>query len=210
LLWKGRNKQKLEWPKAFPRPVALDDSHLHHSATTIEQFARSRKFSGCEKDALLAELAQHLDLDYQELCRMRVMHLITPAEARELAARGVDLQYHTHRHRVYRGRQRMFTELDDNRRRIATFTSNEPRHFCYTAGFYLPEYPDYLKDYGMLSATTSDPGLCTSRTNPHLLPRVLDKMGVSELEFRTWLDGTADLLPKRNAGMDKGQLVEED
>jgi peptidoglycan/xylan/chitin deacetylase (PgdA/CDA1 family) len=210
LLWKGRHKQELEWPNVFPRPIALDDSHRHQSTVTIEQFARSRKLSGFEKDALLAELAERLDIDYQELCRKRVMHLVTPEEARELASRGVDLQYHTHRHRVYRGRERMFTELRDNRRRITTFSANEPRHFCYTAGFYLPEYPDYLKDYGMLSATTSDAGLCTARTNPHLLPRVLDNMGVSDLEFRTWLDGTADLLPKRDSVMDKGQLVEED
>jgi peptidoglycan/xylan/chitin deacetylase (PgdA/CDA1 family) len=210
LLWKGRDRQELEWPTVFPSPIALDDSHHHRWAATLEQFALSRKLSGCEKDALLAQLAERLDIDYQELCRKRVMHLITPEEARELAARGVDLQYHTHRHRVYRGRQRMFAELRDNRRRITTFTSNEPRHFCYTNGFYLPEYPDYLNDYGMLSATTCDPGLCTARTNPLLLPRLLDSMGLSDLEFRTWLDGTADLLPKRQSGMDNSQLIEED
>lgn len=209
LLWMGRRKQQLEWPEMFPTAVALDDAGRQRAAATIKQFAISRKFSGREKDDLLAQLAGRLDIDYQELCRKRLMHLITPEEARELAVRGVDLQYHTHRHRVYRSRERMFAELQDNRRRIATFTSHEPRHFCYTGGFYLPEYPVYLKEYGMLSATTCKPGLCTARTNPLLLPRLVDTRGLSDLEFRAWLEGTADLLPKRATEMSEGQLLEE-
>ena len=210
LLWKGRLKQHLEWPEVFPAPVALNDSGLQCAASMIKQFALSRKLSGREKDDLLARLAQRMGIDYQDLCRKRVLHLITPEEARELAARGVDLQYHTHRHRVYRSRERMFSELQDNHRRIATFTSNEPRHFCYTGGFYLPEYLVYLKEYGMLSATTCKPGLCTARTNPLLLPRLVDTMGISDLEFRAWLKGTADLLPKRPTEMSEGQLLEEE
>jgi hypothetical protein len=104
----------------------------------------------------------------------------------------------------------MFAELQDNRRRIVTFTSNEPRHFCYTGGFHLPEYSVYLKEYGMLSATTCKAGLCTARTDPLLLPRLVDFTGLSDLEFRAWLEGTADLLPRRPHEMSEGQLVEEE
>jgi peptidoglycan/xylan/chitin deacetylase (PgdA/CDA1 family) len=210
LLWNGRYKQQLVWPGVLPTPVSLDDDGRQGAVSAIKQFAKSRKLSGREKDGLLAQLAGRLDIDYEELCRKRVLHLITPEEARELAAGGVDLQYHTHRHRVYRNRDRMFQELQDNRRRIATFTSTEPRHFCYTGGFYLLEYPAYLKEYGMLSATTCKPGLCTAGTNPFLLPRLVDTMGLSDLEFRAWLDGTADLLPKRATEMSEGQLMEEE
>lgn len=210
LLWKGRHKQRLEWPEIFPVPTALDDAGRQRAIAMIQQFAISRKLSGSAKDDLLARLAGRLDIDYQELSRRRVMHLITPAEATELAARGVDLQYHTHRHRVYRKRERLFAELQDNRRSIAMFTSSEPRHFCYTGGFYLPEYPEYLKEYGMLSATTCEAGLCTARSNLLLLPRVVDTMGLSDLEFRSWLAGTAGLLPRRRYEMSEGQLVEEE
>jgi peptidoglycan/xylan/chitin deacetylase (PgdA/CDA1 family) len=209
MLWKGRGKQQLEWPEVFQTPIALDEAGRQRATAAIRQFALSRKLSAREKDDLLAELAGRLDLDYEELCRKRVMHLITPSEARELADRGVDLQYHTHRHRVYRSRERMFAELQDNCRRIALFTSQQPRHFCYTGGFYLPEYPAFLKEYGMLSATTCDPGLCTAQTNPMLLPRVLDSTGLSDLEFRAWLEGAAELLPRRQSGMSEGQLMEE-
>jgi peptidoglycan/xylan/chitin deacetylase (PgdA/CDA1 family) len=210
LLWKGRHKQQLEWPEVFLAPVALNDAGRQRAIATIKQFAKSHKLSGREKDDLLAGLAARLEIDYQELCQKRVMHLIRPEEARDLADRGVDLQYHTHRHRVYRSRERMFAELQDNRRRIAMFTAREPRHFCYTGGFYLPEYPSYLKEYGMLSATTCEPGLCTTRSNPLLLPRLVDTPGLSDLEFRAWLDGTADLLPKRRSEMSKDQLLEEE
>jgi hypothetical protein len=120
------------------------------------------------------------------------------------------LQYHTHRHRVYRSRERMFTELEDNRRRISAYTPNEPRHFCYTGGFYLPEQVGYLKDYGIVSATTCEAGLCVAKTNPLLLPRLVDSPGLSDLEFRGWLMGTAGLLPTRHYEMSEGQLVEEE
>ena len=209
LLWKGRGRKELEWPDLFPAPVTLDAVGRKSAAFAIRQFAMSRQLSGREKDKLLAALAARLNIDYSELCGKRVMHLLTPAEATELANRGVDLQYHTHRHRVYRSRERMFSELEDNRRWITKFAAREPRHFCYTAGFYLPEYPGYLKDYGMLSATTCRPGLCTHANNPFLLPRLVDTTGLSELEFRAWLSGTADLLPRRDTPMGEGQLLEE-
>ncbi len=210
LLWKGRQNKKLEWPEMFPAPVVLDDQGRQDAAAMISQSVISRKLSGQEKDNLLAQLAERLDIDYPDLCRRRLFHLITPAEAEELAVRGVDLQYHTHRHRVYGSRERMFVELEDNRRRIVKFTSIEPRHFCYTGGFYLPEYPAYLKEYGMLSAATCKPGLCTARTNPMLLPRLVDTMGLSDLEFRSWLAGTAGLLPTRPYEMSDGQLLSEE
>jgi peptidoglycan/xylan/chitin deacetylase (PgdA/CDA1 family) len=208
LLWKGLHKKQLEWPEVFRDPVELDDIGRRRASAIIKQFAISHKLSSLEKDDLLARLADRMEIDYQELCRRRVLHLITPEEARELAARGVDLQYHTHRHRVYRSRERMFAELEDNRRRIAMYTANEPHHFCYTGGFYLPEYPEYLREYGILSATTCKSGLCTPQTNPLLLPRLVDTMGLSDLEFRAWLSGTAGLLPKRPYEMSEGQLVE--
>jgi peptidoglycan/xylan/chitin deacetylase (PgdA/CDA1 family) len=210
LLWKGRGKQPLEWPEVFPAPVELDDAGRQRATAAIKQLATSRKLSAREKDDLLARLAERLGIDYQELCRNRVMHLITPEEAKEMVARGLDLQYHTHRHRVYRSRERMIAELRDNRRRIEMFTSREPRHFCYTGGFYLPEYLDYLEKYGILSATTCKSGFCTARTNPLLLPRLVDTTGLSDLEFRAWLEGSADLLPRRRYRMSDGQLVEEE
>jgi peptidoglycan/xylan/chitin deacetylase (PgdA/CDA1 family) len=210
LLWKARAGKQLDWPEVLGTPVALDDAGRRGAVATIKQFALQRKLSGREKDDLLAQLADLLGLDYQDLCRKRVLHLVTPEEATELATRGADLQYHTHRHRVYRSRERMFAELQDNRRRIVAYTSKEPRHFCYTGSFYLPQHPGYLREYGIQSATTLDRGLCTAHTDPLLLPRIGDGMALSDLEFRAWVAGTAEFLPRRRIKMSEGQLMEEE
>ena len=220
LLWKARGNpekrqrgdagQKLEWPEVLGAPFALDDAGRRGAVAAIKQFALKRKLSGREKDDLLARLAERLGLDYEELCRKRVLHLVTPEEATELATRGADLQYHTHRHRVYRSRERMFAELEDNRRRLVSYTSKEPRHYCYTGSFYLPQHPGYLREYGIQSATTLARGLCTARSDPFLLPRIGDGMALSDLEFRAWLAGTAEFMPRRRIKMSEGQLTEEE
>jgi peptidoglycan/xylan/chitin deacetylase (PgdA/CDA1 family) len=199
LLWKGRLRQSLHWPDVLPRPFALDSAGRQAASAAIKGFALARKLSGPEKDALLSELARRLGIDYEDLCQRRVLHLITPAEARTLAARGLDLEYHTHRHTVYRAREQMFAELDDNRRRLETYSDNPPLHYCHPRGFYLREHLQHLAEYGIRTATTCVSGLCTARTHPLLLPRYLDRMSISELEFRSWLAGTSSLLRLRRS-----------
>ena len=208
LLWKGRDRKQLEWPEILASPVPLDEPGRGQAASRLKEYAIERKLSGREKDQLLAALSSRLGIDYEQLCRERVLQLVTPSEASDLGARGVDIQYHTHRHRMYRSRERMFAELEENRQRIARFTSAEPKHFCYTGGFYLPEHPGYLRDYGIVSATTCEQGLGAAGTNPMLLPRLVDTPGLSDLEFRAWLSGAADLLPQRPHRMSEGQLAD--
>ena len=205
LLWKGRLQQSLLWPEVFPVPCAVDSVAGREAATAaIRGFASSRQLSAHEKDQLLARLAERLGIDYEDLCQRRVLHLMTSAEARTLAARGLDLEYHTHRHRVYQGRADAFAELDDNRRVLETLTTQRPQHFCYAGGSYLPEHLTHLAAYGIRSATTCSRGLCTARTHPLLLPRLVDTMAVSDLEFRSWLAGTASLFPPRAQTMGEG------
>jgi len=210
LLWKGRGTKRLEWPEVFASPVTLDDVGRTTAMAAIRKFASTGKLSAREKDSLLVQLAERLDIDYDDLCRKRILHLITPQEARALTAKGLDLQLHTHRHRVYRARQHMFAELDDNRQRVEACGSHAPQHFCYPSGFYLPEHLEHLAAYGISSATTCFRGLCDVGTDPLQLPRLCDRSGISELEFRSWLAGIASLLPQRPEKMDEGQLVEVD
>jgi peptidoglycan/xylan/chitin deacetylase (PgdA/CDA1 family) len=210
LLWKGRNRKVLDWPGVLGAPADPGDPGGRLRATReIIAFALRSKLSGRDKDGLLQQLSGRLGIDYDELCRKRLLHLITPAEAREMAAQGLDVQYHTHRHRVYRSQERFHRELDDNKQRIAAVTAVEPRHFCYTGGFYLPQFPSILEAYGIRSATTCDPGFCTPESHPMLLPRFLDATPVSDVEFRAWLSGTAAFLPRRRYAAAGGQLVEE-
>jgi peptidoglycan/xylan/chitin deacetylase (PgdA/CDA1 family) len=209
LLWKAASVGHLDWPEALPSPIALDENGRNAALRAIRNFTLERKLSGREKDELLSRLAVKLGIDYEALCRKRLLHIMTPAEARQLASEGVDIQLHTHRHRVWRRREKFFSELDDNRKRIADISPVEPRHFCYTGGFYLPEFSGYLEEYGIRSATTCELGLCSRKSNPMQLPRLVDTSGVSGVEFRGWVSGVADLLPRRPYVMSEGQLAEE-
>ena len=211
LLWKARGRGTFEWKDVLSVPAELGDPQQRAAATRqIKAVALARRLSGREKDGLLQQLASRLGIDYEDLCRKRVLHLVTPAEAREMVAQGLDVQYHTHRHRVYRTQEPFHRELDDNRQRIASVTPAPPRHFCYTGGVYLPQFPAILKAYGIESATTCDFGLCTPDSDPMLLPRYLDGTPISDLEFRGWLYGTASFLPRRTYPAAEGQLMEEE
>ena len=190
LLWKGRGAGHLCWPEVFPAPVELDKAGRRSAVRTIKEVALSRSLSGREKDELLGRQAGALGIDYESLCRKRLLHIMTPDEVRAVAQAGVDIQMHTHRHRVWRKRDTLFSEFDENRIRIAAMSvPSVPMHFCYTSGFYLPEYPGWLTEYGMLSATTCKPGLCSRHSNRMLLPRLVDNSHVSETEFSAWLSG---------------------
>jgi peptidoglycan/xylan/chitin deacetylase (PgdA/CDA1 family) len=208
LLWKGRG-QRLEWPTVLTGAEQLDDAGRDSARRQIMAHAVRHGLSGRQKDELLAALADRLRIDYEALCRKRLLHLITRDEARELARDGVDIQLHTHRHRESRNRERMLRELDDNKQRILDVTPVEPRHFCYTGGLHLPEFPGWLREYGLLSATTCEPGLARADTDLMLLPRLVDTTGLTDAEFLSWISGFGQLLPQRAYVSAEGQLMEE-
>jgi peptidoglycan/xylan/chitin deacetylase (PgdA/CDA1 family) len=210
LLWKARGEDRLEWPGVLTGTSTLDDNGRSHAVREIKNFALQKKLSGKAKDDLLAELAGRLSIDYEALCRKRLLHIMNPSEASELVQQGVDLQLHTHRHRVWRRREKFFSELDDNRKRIMQVGSAQPRHFCYTGGFTLPEFSGYLEEYGIYSATTCELGLCSRTSDRMRLPRLVDTSSLSSLEFQAWISGVAGVLPKRRYVMEEGQLAEED
>ncbi len=212
LLWKagGRNERcMLHWPEVSGEDADLaDEVQRERAGDNIRQYALGARLSGRAKDELLAELAVRIGIDYEELCRRRVLHLVTSDEAHAMAAQGLDVQYHTHRHRVFREKDLFHAELTDNLQRILPVTGKQPRHFCYTAGFHLPEFPGFLREYGVVSATTCEQGLCTRESDPMLLPRVLDQSGMTELEYRGWLSGTASFLPRRHHSAPASQLMD--
>lgn len=208
LLWKARG-ERLEWPEVLAGERLLDGAGCQAAGRELKKHASERRLSGREKDELLAALAARLHIDYEGLCRERILHLMTPAEARELAIAGVDVQLHTHRHRVSQRRDLFEREIEENRRWIAEITSRPARHFCYPGGFHLPEFLPWLRDLDVKSATTCEPGLGARKTDPLLLPRLVDTTHLTGVEFRSWLSGAASFLPKRPHLMSEGQLLED-
>lgn len=165
--------------------------------TALDRYARSREMTGMEKDALVAELAGRLKVDLDALRKKRLLHIMNPQEVREVAQSGVDFQLHTHRHRTPASEALFRREIEDNESRLRELTGKEARHFCYPSGVYHNEFIPWLKSMDVISATTCEPGFVTANSNWHLLPRMLDHAGVSDVEFEGWLTGLRAFLPSR-------------
>jgi len=144
------------------------------------------------------ETATRLGFDYDDLLRRRLLHLMSPDEVAALPRELVDVQLHTHRHRVPADAAAFEREIVENRTIIANLTSaRAATHFCYPSGVTHPSFPERLGRLGVKSATTCFPGLASSTSNPLLLPRFIDTTAASPIEFESWLSGMSALLPHR-------------
>ena len=199
LLWKGRNTAlDLKPLIGQEREVDLSSGGARARVLTeLHGFARQNKLSAEEKDALAAALAKQLRIDYDQLLARRLLHLLTPEEVKQVAAGGVDVQLHTHRHRTPMDRELFRREIEDNRNSIREMTGVSPTHFCYPSGIYDPAFFPWLEELGVTSATTCDPDLATRDSRRLLLPRLVDTCSLTPIEFEGWLTGIAAVLPRR-------------
>lgn len=200
LLWKARDRE-LDLRAVIGEDARFDLSAEPNRATAhrlIVGFAARRNLSAEEKNDLLAQLAARLHIDYGELLSKRILHLMTANEAADVAARGVDVQLHTHRHRTPDDRSLFEREIDDNRRAIEQTTGRQAIHFCYPSGVYKPQFLPWLADMGVSTATTCDASLSSRSSNRLLLPRIIDTSNLSPIEFEGWLTGVSAVLPQRS------------
>ncbi|PYS85768.1 MAG: hypothetical protein DMF70_03670 [Acidobacteria bacterium] len=199
LLWKGRTKT-LDLKPLTGQDLKTDlrrNDFREAVLSEIHSFAREQKLSADEKDAFAASLAAHLDVDYEALLQQRIMHNLTADEVGQLAAGGIDVQLHTHRHRTPLDRQLFLREIEDNRRSIQEMTGKRPTHFCYPSGVYDLKFLPWLKEAGVVSGTTCNLGFASRSSDRLLLPRILDNASLSSIEFESWLTGIAEVMPRR-------------
>lgn len=200
LLWKGR-KARLDFKEITGEELQVDlsdDVARSKAVDKLRRFARVNKLSAEEKDSLMAAVAKQLKIDYDALSAKRLLHVLLPDEVKTLSANGVDIQLHTHRHRTPHDRSLFLREIEDNRKSIQAMTNaSSPSHFCYPSGVYDEVFLPWLKESGVVSATTCDTGFASRQSNPLLLPRLLDVSGLSDIEFEGWLAGVSAALPRR-------------
>jgi peptidoglycan/xylan/chitin deacetylase (PgdA/CDA1 family) len=199
LLWKRRDCVVPGAPAIDPRRVwDLRSAETRASVLAMLNAAAKGQWRGDDgKNELTRILAEHLAIDLDAIRRQRVLELLEDYEVRQLAAAGIDIQLHTHRHRTPRDRQLFIREIDDNRERIRRYTGAEPEHFCYPSGVHRPEFLPWLQAAGVRSATTCNPGMAARDTDSLLLPRLVDSAHLSSLEFEGWLTGVSLALPRR-------------
>src|SRR5271169_6501281 len=102
---------------------------------------------------------------------------MSPAEVIASAEEGVDIQLHTHPHRLITTLDQdheLRAEIEENRTRILQLTGRNPVHFCYPSGKYGTEYLPALRQLGIATATTCEPDLAARSSDPLLLPRYVD------------------------------------
>ena len=162
-------------------------------------FTDERTLTAADKHRMLQDLAAETGFDLKPFERRRIMHVMTPDEARQVFAAGVDVQLHTHRHWAPNDQALIQREIIDNRERITEITGQVPHHFCYPSGIHFPQLLPWLRAAGVQSATTCEAGLATPEEDPLLLPRFLDHSSVSLVEFEAWASGVGSVLPRRPA-----------
>ncbi len=199
LLWKAKSKV-LDCISILGINEQLNlavESERRRAHDLMISFALRNKLSAEQKNRLLEQLCENLGINYAEFCRKRILQLMNTKEIAEITAAGVDVQLHTHRHRVPLEEDLFKREIEDNRRVISAATAKQATHFCYPSGEYDSRFFDWMQAVNVVSATTCETALSTSRTNPFLLPRLVDGCAISEIEFEGWLTGISQFLPHR-------------
>ena len=202
LLWRAR--QRAPQPDVAP----LFGERLHWNLSDaggrarahreILAYADQEQMSLPERSALAERLADLLGDDYDAIRAKRILTVMTRDEAAEVARDGIAVELHTHRHRTPNDHTLFLREIRENRERIEQIRDGTPRHFCYPSGIYRSEFLPWLREAGITTATTCDPGLASPRSEPLLLPRLVDTSFLSPLDVEGWLTGmSAFFLPRK-------------
>jgi peptidoglycan/xylan/chitin deacetylase (PgdA/CDA1 family) len=201
LLWKGEG-QALDTDTLTTdrRKIFLEKGNVALRLSLVNQIIKytvDKNLSADQKDKLARVLAERLSINYDRLVERRILSLMTPEEVRTLDSRLVSVQLHTHRHRAPTEKALFLRELHDNVRAITSLRPDDPppNHFCYPSGAYDLKHLTWLKEEGVVSATTCDTKLVSRSSCPLLLPRLIDTMVKPELEFEGWLSGVSAFLP---------------
>jgi peptidoglycan/xylan/chitin deacetylase (PgdA/CDA1 family) len=143
----------------------------------------------------LKEVAAALDVSFHEIERQRLFEVMDEQQLRSLAAAGVDIQLHSHRHQwpLY-DKDMVESEIAENRRFLQRVVSRPLEHFCYPSGVYGLHQAEWLAGLGVKSATTIDPGLNYHHTSRFALRRLVDGGPVSEIEFAAEMTGFMELV----------------
>jgi peptidoglycan/xylan/chitin deacetylase (PgdA/CDA1 family) len=197
--------------------VTLTDIHpavdgmydLHDAEAAVSRLIRATEsaFSLKERQQLLHQLALALGVSVDEVFKDGRFSFLSANQIQMLAERGVDIELHTHTHRLpAKSFEDASAEIRRNRSALKDLLGREARHFCYPSGVHKSVHPEWLQRLDVESATTCDPGLNTARTPPMLLKRFLDSDEMSDILFEAEVCGVRDLI--RDARLRVRQIFE--
>lgn len=160
----------------------------------------NRELDRAGRDHLLEEVTRRLEVDLASILRHRGFNMISMDDVVKLSDLGVDVQLHTHRHRLdLSSRDEVVQEIEENRSNLERVLDRKLEHFCYPSGRYHRRIYPWLRELGLKSATTTTAGFCYRSTPALELPRIVDGEGVSRIEFEAELSGILELVRRVRA-----------
>jgi peptidoglycan/xylan/chitin deacetylase (PgdA/CDA1 family) len=160
--------------------------------TLIAAAERAGDFS--HRLGLLEPIAAALAMNLDDVLKDDRFRLLEGTEVQEAFRQGMDIQLHTHSHKLPDASfEAMAEEINKNRDAIRAIVGTEPRHFCYPSGIYNHRQPEWLARLNIASGTTCDPGLNGPRDSVMLLKRYLDGENSSDIAFEAEICGVRDL-----------------
>jgi len=159
----------------------------------IIRFAETR-LEEPDRCILAYELGVRLGIDYRKIEKTRELSLLSPQEIRDLATEGMDIQLHTHRHRLPEEQDLVEREIGQNREFLQPLVRKKLQHFCYPSGVWSKRHWPWLDRLGIISATTCEPGLNYAETPRLGLRRFLDGENISQIEFEAELSGFSEIV----------------
>ena len=202
---------EMAWPllatKQWPCTLYLTTWCMQHQLPVLNVLRRYLQWKGISLPDLntddriawqqIQHAAQAQGIDLTASNGQALFHLITLEQTEALVQKGLDIQLHTHRHRVPEQNELLLKELDDNRQflqQAPSLKSKTMHHFCYPSGEYRSEQFATLKQAQIKTATTTELGLVKIDSSPYALPRLLDADNLSALEFEAEVSGFKSLL----------------
>jgi peptidoglycan/xylan/chitin deacetylase (PgdA/CDA1 family) len=196
IFWKTTDKQ-LELANLSPSltgSLQLNNAdETHRVMWEIIGYAES-ELSESKRIELARIIADRLHVDYNSICNGRHLSLMTLSELSELANHGIDIQLHTHRHRLPDEENIVRQEITDNRAVLEPIARKRLQHLCYPSGIWSEKSWPWLSSLNIMSATTCDPGLNVSTTPALGLKRFLDGENIAQIEFESEMCGFNDVL----------------
>ena len=185
----------VEQPWGPSERIALSDAaQRDRLAWRIIDYGEGRT-DECGRERICRILGGMLNVDYEEIVESRILSLVTREELPRLESMGLDIQLHTHRHRLpVDDEAACRREIRDNQTFILDALGERKVHLCYPSGVWSKEQWPCLEAEGVRSATTCEPGLNTNRTPRYGLYRILDQDNLSQIEFEAELFGFCELI----------------
>lgn len=147
-----------------------------------------------ERQTISATLGRYLHVDYAAIRAARSLTLLSPEQIANLKQFEIDIQLHTHRHRLpIDDETGVRTEITENSRYLEHIVGGTLQHFCYPSGIWDRCQWQWLEDVGIQSATTCDPCFNASDTPALGLYRVVDGTDITQIEFEAELSGLSEL-----------------